>query len=96
MKFQLPLNKETKPNLSINKVNVKLATVAKGDPKASFSLATTPGVEEGTTPFPGLLHFTLDLYLITLNVNKGGIKYYFLSLWYDSIRDGTPVSWAIG
>ena len=30
-----------------------------------------------TTPFPGLLYFTLDTYLILLSVKQGGIKYYF-------------------
>ena len=30
------------------------------------------------TPFPGLLHFTLDPYLIILSVKQGGIKYHFL------------------
>ena len=29
------------------------------------------------TPFPGLLHFTLDTYLILLSVNQEGIKYHF-------------------
>ena len=43
------------------------------------------GFREGTTPFPGLLHFTLDTYLILLSVNQGGIKYHFLSLWYDDL-----------
>ena len=28
------------------------------------------------TPFPGLLHFTLDTYLWMLSVNQGGIKYH--------------------
>ena len=37
------------------------------------------------TPFPGLFHFTLDTYLILLSVKQGGIKYHFLSLWYDSV-----------
>ena len=36
------------------------------------------------------------MYLIMLNVKQGGIKYIFLSLWYDSTWDWTPVSWAIG
>ena len=54
------------------------------------------GVGEGATPFPGLLHFTLDLYLIMLSVKQGGIKYHFLSLWYDSTWDWTQVSQAIG
>ena len=31
----------------------------------------------GTTPFLGLLHFTLDMYLIMLNVKQGDIKYHF-------------------
>ena len=36
--------------------------IVKGDPKAPFSIATTPrckGVKEGTTPFPGYLHLPL-------------------------------------
>ena len=37
-------------------------------------------VGEGATPFSGLLHFTLDPYLIMLSVKQGGIKYHFLSL----------------
>ena len=47
----------------VNKV--ELATVVEGDQKDPFSLVT----------FPGLLHFTLDTYLILLNVEQGGIKY---------------------
>ena len=35
------------------------------------------GVGEGITPFPGLLHFTFDRYLILLSVKQGGIKYHF-------------------
>ena len=66
---------------------VKLATLGEGDPKAPFSIATTPRCREGATPFPGLLHFTLDPYLIKLSVKQGGIKYYFLSLWYNSTWD---------
>ena len=48
------------------------------------------------TPLPGLLHFTLDPYFKKLSVKQGGIKYHFLSLWYDSTWDGTPVSQIIG
>ena len=43
-----------------------------------------PCVGAGATPFPGLLHFTLDPYLIMLSVKQRGIKYHFLSLLYDS------------
>ena len=71
----------------------RLATIVEGNPKAPFSIAPTG---EGTTPFPGLLHFTLDPYLIILSVKQGGIKYHFLSLWYDSTWDWTQVSRAIG
>ena len=44
------------------------------------SLFNSWGVGVGATPFPGLLHFTLNKYLIMLSVKQGGIKYNFLSL----------------
>ena len=47
---------------------VKLASVVEGYPKAPFSIATTPRCREGTTPFPGLLHLTLETYLIMVRV----------------------------
>ena len=54
--------------VSLNNISkVKLATLVEGDPKAPFSIATTPNVGEGASPFPGLLHFTLDPYLIVLS-----------------------------
>ena len=59
------------------KERLKLATVVEGDQKAPFSIATTQRYREGATPFPGLLHFTLDTYLILLSVKQGGIKYHF-------------------
>ena len=55
-----------------------------------------PGVGEDAIPFPGLPHFTLDPYLIVLSAKQGDINYHFLSLWYDSIWDRSPVSRAIG
>ena len=51
---------------------------------------------EDATPFPGLLHFILDTYLIMLSVRPEGIKYHFLRLWYDSTWDWTTVSRIIG
>ena len=69
------------------KVQAKLVTLVEVVPKAPFSIATT---------FPGLLHFTIDPYLIRLSVEQGEIKYHFLSLWYYSTRDWTPVSQSIG
>ena len=78
-----------------NYLKVKLVTFVEGDPKAPFLIATTTKVLGGTTPFPGLLYFILDPYLILVSVKKEGIKYYFLSLWYDLTRDWTQVSQAI-
>ena len=62
-------------------------TVVKGDLKAPFSNLLHQGLGEGATPFPGLLHFTLDPYLIMLSVKQSGIKYDVFSLWYDSTTD---------
>ena len=73
-----------------------LVTIVEDDPKAPFSIATTPRCRGGRHSFPGLLQFTLDPYLIMLSVEQGGIKYHFLSLWYDSTWDWTQVSRAIG
>ena len=66
---------------------VKLATVVKGDRRLPFQQLLQRGVGEGATPFPGLLLFTLDPYFIVLSVKQGGIRYHFLSLWYDSTAD---------
>ena len=54
------------------------------------------GVGEGANPFPRLLHFTLDTYLMMLSIKQRGIKYPFLIVWYNSTRDRTPAFWAIG
>ena len=56
---------------------VKLVTIDEGNPKASFSIATTPRCRGGHYSFPGLLHFTIDTCLILLSVKPGGIKYNF-------------------
>ena len=69
---------------NLKEYKVKLATLVEGDPKALFSIATTPRCWGGATPFPGLLYFNLGPYLIMLSAKQGGIKYHFLSLWYDS------------
>ena len=54
-----------------------LAIVVKGDPKTHFSIATTPRSRRERNSFPGLHHFTLDLYLIMLSAKQEGIKYHF-------------------
>ena len=72
-----------------------MATIVNGNPKAPFLIVTTPRCRGGCYSFPGLLYFTLDPYLIMLSVKQGGIKYHFLSLWYDSTWDWTQVSRAL-
>ena len=62
---------------------LKLATFVEGNLMAPFSIATTSRSREGTLPFPGLLYFTLDMYLIMLCIKQGVMKFLFLSLWYD-------------
>ena len=49
-------------------------TIVKDGPKAPFLIATTLRHMEGASPFPGLLHFTLELYLIMLSVKQVGIE----------------------
>ena len=49
---------------------VNLATLVKSDPKVPFLIAITPRCRKGTTPFTGLLHFTLDTYLIMPTVKQ--------------------------
>ena len=67
--------------------NICPSSVVEGDPEAPFFYNHYSDVGEGATPFPRLLHFTLDPYLIMLSVKQGGIKHHFLSLRYDSTRD---------
>ena len=67
-----------------------MATLVEVDPKAPFSIDSTPTCKGGG------FHFTLDHDLIMLSVKQGSIKYHFLSLWYDSTCDWTQVFRAIG
>ena len=75
-------------NTSMNRTSkkkVKFATIVEDDPKAPFSIVTTPRCRgEGATPFSGLLYFTLDPYIIMLSVKH---QVPFLSHWYDSTWD---------
>ena len=67
-----------------------------GNPKAPFSIATTPMFKGGHYSFPWIAPLYPDTYLIMLSIKQGDIKYYFLTLWYNSTWDWTPVFWAIG
>ena len=64
----------------------KLALV-KGEPKAPFSVATTPRCRGGHYSFPWIAPLYPNL--IILSAKQGGVKYHFLSLWYDSTWDWT-------
>ena len=66
-------------------------TVVENDPKALVLIITTPRCKVRHYAFLWIAPLTLDPYLIMLNVKQGGIKYHFLSLWYDSTWDWTPV-----
>ena len=68
------------------KLIVKLVTLVEGDPKAPFSIATTSRCRGGCYSFLWIALLYLDPYLIMLSVKQGGIKYHFLSLWYESIQ----------
>ena len=65
----------------------KLATSVEGDPKAPFSIGTSPMCWGGRYFFLWVARFTFDPYLIRLSVEQGGIKYHFLSLLFDWTRD---------
>ena len=71
---------EKKKQLKSRWKKVTLAIVVEGDPKAPFSIATTPRCRERHYSFPWIAPLYLDLYLIMLSVKQGGIKYHFLSL----------------
>ena len=56
-----------------------LATVVEGDPKAPFSIATTPKCRGERYSFPWIgppysLPYVADTYLMLLSVKQGGIK----------------------
>ena len=69
-----------------------MATKVEGDPRAPFLIATTPWCRGGHYSF----HWIAPLYPWSLPYKQGGIRYHFLSLWYDSTWDWTQGSRAIG
>ena len=69
-------------------IKVKLATFVEGDPKAPFSIATTPKCKRWCYSIPWIA--PLDPYLKMMSLKQGGIKYHFLSLWYGSTWGWTP------
>ena len=59
---------------------VKLTTIVEGDPKAPFSIATTPRCRRGCYSFPRLLLFTLDPYFIML---RHQVPFFESLIWLD-------------
>ena len=79
---------------------MKLATLVEDDLKAPFSIATTLRCRAGTTPFSGLLHFTLDAYLIMLSVKAPSSPFFFFFFFFKSLvwlelglNPGLPDHW---
>ena len=70
----------------------KLANRSRGRPEVPFSIAITLLYKGGAYSFPRIASLTLDPYLIVLSVKQRGIKYHFLSLWYDLTWDWTTIS----
>ena len=58
---------------------VSWPTIVKGDPKSSFSIATTMWCKGGRYSFPWILPFTPDPYFKIFSIMQGVIKYNFLS-----------------
>ena len=61
-------------------IPIKLATIVEGDPKAPFSIATTPMCRGGRYSIAqdcSTLPLNREVYLIMLSVKQGGIKYHF-------------------
>ena len=65
----------------------KWADYYRGRPEGSFSIANTPRCNGERYSFPWMAPLTLDSYLLIMSGMQGGIKYYFLSLWYYSTWD---------
>ena len=71
---------------------VRLATLVKGDPKASFSVATTPRCRGGRYSISWIAPF-YSWSLPECKARRNQVP--FLSLWYDSAWDWTVVSQTI-
>ena len=69
-----------------------MAIIVEDDPKAHFSIATTPRCRGGRYSFPCIASFYR--WYVPNNTEFQARRYLvpFLSLWYDSIWDWTPVS----
>ena len=71
-------------------------TVVKSNQKVPFSIATAMRCRGECYSFSWIASLTLDPYLIMQIVKQGGTKYHFLSFWYNTTWDSTPVFQTIG
>ena len=69
----------------------KWPTVVEGDLKAPFSIAIISRCIAGRYSFPLIAPLTLEPLLKIPSIKQEGIKHHFLSLWFDSAWDRTPV-----
>ena len=72
-----------------NKIN--LVILVEGDPRAPFSIAITPGCRGGRYSIPRIA--SPYPHIVMLSGWQSGLKYHFLSLWYDStgrLNPGLP------
>ena len=90
-----PIKMKTKGDTPEHEQHKQLILV-EGDPKAPFSIATTPRCRGERHSFPSIAPLYPWYVPYNLSVMQGGIKYHFLSLWYGSTWDWTPVSRTIG
>ena len=74
---------EVLPSIEINKVS-KVGDHSPGCPKSSLFDSYYTTVLRTHNSLHWIAPLYLTLYLILLSVKQGGIKYHFLSLWYDS------------
>ena len=70
---------------------VKVAILVKRDLKAPSSIATTLRYRKGHYPIPWIAPLYSWSLPYNASVKQGGIKYHFLSLWYDLTWEWTPV-----
>ena len=76
--------------------HISWPTIFEGDPNSPFLITTTQRCRGRHYSFPWIAPLTLDAYFIMLSIKQGGIKYHFLSFWYDSTWDWTPIYQTIG
>ena len=77
----------------ISKVVSKVDNLSREWPKCSlFNIYNIKVYVKDATPFPGLLHFTLDTHLIMLSIKQGGIKDHLVWL-YQGLNLGLLGFW---